>query len=86
MADGFGGQDRVTSVTKVIGSGLNDTLKGTSGDDVLQAGAGDDIIYYTRGLDYYDGGNHTTSTGQGSGAPVVGGGDWISLAKETTTQ
>eukprot|EP01029_Cantina_marsupialis_P016090 TRINITY_DN3571_c0_g1_i1.p1 TRINITY_DN3571_c0_g1~~TRINITY_DN3571_c0_g1_i1.p1 ORF type:complete len:5289 (+),score=1833.13 TRINITY_DN3571_c0_g1_i1:2362-15867(+) len=70
MEDGFGGQDDVTSVEKVIGSAHDDIIKGTDDWNDINAGAGDDTIIATSGGDAIEGGSNTTGTG---------GGDWLSF-------
>jgi Ca2+-binding RTX toxin-like protein len=77
--------DYIRQIENIIGSSGDDTLSGNASQNSISSGDGDDIIFYTRGNDYYNGGNHTTSTGQGSGTPTLGNGDWISLEKESTT-
>merc|ERR1711907_730430 len=55
----------------IIGSIVNDALRGDGGDDILRAGAGDDVVYAGSGNDVLYGGN---------GDDVINGGygnDWL---------
>jgi Ca2+-binding RTX toxin-like protein len=53
---GFG-NDKISSVEKIIGSAFNDTYKGSSGVDRFDGGAGDDVIRGLGGADILAGGN-----------------------------
>ena len=79
-ANGFGGQDKLYSITRITGSNFDDVIKGSSGWNRLDGENGDDWIKATNGGDHIYGGNHTITAGtQGSTAAIAGGGDWLSF-------
>jgi Ca2+-binding RTX toxin-like protein len=50
---------KITSVEKVIGTGGNDSFKGSSGDNTLDGGAGNDTFRGLSGADAFTGGQGT---------------------------
>ncbi|MEM7766700.1 MAG: M10 family metallopeptidase [Pseudomonadota bacterium] len=83
--DGFGGQDTISNVRHLVGSGFSDTLAGDSsdnritggfGDDILTGGAGNDVLiaYGDGDADSHDD-NDVLSGGTGDDVLRVGGGN-----------
>merc|ERR1711907_576396 len=52
----------------IIGSRVNDLIRGLSGDDIIRAGAGDDVLYGGKGDDIINGGYGNDKMIGGSGA------------------
>merc|ERR1712199_55145 len=52
----------------IIGSIVNDALRGDGGNDILRAGAGDDVVYGGKGDDVINGGYGNDWLIGGSGA------------------
>ncbi|MBE0496622.1 MAG: hypothetical protein IBX45_09450, partial [Campylobacterales bacterium] len=79
-ANGFGGEDKLYNIARIVGSSYDDVIKGSDGWNRLDGGDGDDWIIATNGGDTIYGGRHTVSGGgQGHGTSAVGGGDWLSF-------
>ncbi len=55
-ATGGGGNDTLTSIEAVIGSGFGDTLLGSTAANRLEGGGGDDLLGGRGGQDTFDGG------------------------------
>jgi Ca2+-binding RTX toxin-like protein len=68
LNDGQGGQDALTSIERLVGSGFNDLLAGGDASEAFVGGAGDDGIYAGAGQDTLVGGagNDTLDGGAGS--------------------
>ncbi|GKX61237.1 calcium-binding protein [Leminorella grimontii] len=55
-SNGFGGQDALTNVQRILGSSFDDEIAGGNGDDVIYGNAGNDVIYGSLGSDLLYGG------------------------------
>lgn len=55
--NGFGGQDNLTNIQKIIASDFDDVIYSSGNDLSIFAGAGDDIVYGNDGNDTIDGGS-----------------------------
>ena len=69
------GEDQVSAVEQVVGSGADDTLAGTVSADTLSGGGGDDSLSGEDGADVLDGGAGDDELLDGAGDDVLYGGD-----------
>ncbi|WP_159564425.1 beta strand repeat-containing protein [Budvicia diplopodorum] len=54
--NGFNGQDRLTDINRIVGTGFNDVIASGNGDDAIYAGEGDDLLFGSLGSDVLSGG------------------------------
>ena len=69
--DGDGGQDTLTGIENVIGSGSGDLLVGDANDNLLQGGGGSDTLAGRGGNDTLDGGTGTDTADYAAAAASV---------------
>ena len=74
FADGLGGNDTITGVENVTGSGFNDTIYGDSGDNRLEGRGSNDSIYGEGGDDFLIGGSGDDYVDGGTGNDLLRGG------------
>jgi Ca2+-binding RTX toxin-like protein len=73
-AGGDAAGDTLSSIERVIGSGYDDTLTGTSQNEVLEGAGGNDTLYGGGGSDTLDGGAADDLLNGGAGADTLIGG------------
>ncbi|MBL8337276.1 MAG: peptidylprolyl isomerase [Rhodoferax sp.] len=71
LQDGLGGQDTLTGIEILVGSGFNDLLAGGASADTLSGGAGNDGLYAAGGNDRLIGGAGNDTMDGGPGFDVV---------------
>ena len=72
--DGFGGQDELISIERIVGSEYNDSITGDNGSNVLIGGDGMDTLDGGDGMDTLDGGGGDDSLYGGDGMDTLDGG------------
>jgi Ca2+-binding RTX toxin-like protein len=81
LADG----DILTSMERVIGSGLNDSIFGSIQNETLEGGAGNDILYGAGGGDTLLGGTGDDMLRGDAGADIINGGAGFDTASYATS-
>ncbi|MEG4056465.1 calcium-binding protein, partial [Microcoleus sp. Pol7_B2] len=69
--DGFGGQDNISGLENVVGSGFGDRIEGDDGVNIITSGAGDDIVYALAGNDIVYAGTDNDEVYGGDGKDIL---------------